>query len=286
MSEQLGFVLNFSAPSQRGQVGQLTQILERHGAYIEEFSVFDDVLSKHFYIRSVFHINKHELDLNQLQTNFQEFLQQQNGEGQIWDVKEPVKVLIMISKTDHCLQTLIGASKLGALNMDIVGIGSNHMDLKPIADHHGIPYFYLPVNSDNRAKQEQQIIDLKSQLDAEFVVLARYMQILSAKTCSLLHKQAINIHHSFLPGFRGARPYEQAHARGVKLIGATAHFVTPDLDEGPIIEQGVERVDHADSPEDLLRTGRHSESVVLEKALQNVLERRVFINGERTVILK
>ena len=136
-----------------------------------------------------------------------------------------------------------------------------------------------------RAKSNKSF-DLKTQLDAEFVVLARYMQVLSNDTCQILQKQAINIHHSFLPGFRGAKPYEQAYERGVKLIGATAHFVTPDLDEGPIIEQAVERVDHAYSPEDLLRTGRHSESVVLERALKSVLERRVFINGERTVILR
>lgn len=280
------YVLNFSAPSQRGQVGQLTQILESHGAYIEQFSVFDDAICGYFYLRSVFHLEEGNYDLNRLQNDYHHFVQHQQGEGHIWDMDEPVKTLIMVSKTDHCLNTLISASKLGALNMEIVGIGSNHLDLKPIADHHNLPYYHLPVNQENRARQEQQIIDLKNQLDAEFIVLARYMQILTPETSRQLHKQAINIHHSFLPGFRGAKPYEQAHARGVKLIGATAHFVTPDLDEGPIIEQDVERVDHAYSPADLLRTGRHSESVVLEKALQHVFERRVFINGERTVILR
>ena len=280
------FVLNFAAPSQRGQVGRLTQILEEHGAYIEQFSVFDDNRCQFFYLRSVFYIENPAFDLNALQNEYHEFLAAQGGAGHIWDANEAVKVLIMVSKTDHCLNTLIAASKLGALNMDIVGIASNHMDLKPIADHHNIPYYHLPVNAETRARQEQQIIDLKTQLDAEFVVLARYMQVLSNATCQILQKQAINIHHSFLPGFRGAKPYEQAYERGVKLIGATAHFVTPDLDEGPIIEQAVERVDHAYSPEDLLRTGRHSESVVLERALKSVLERRVFTNGERTVILR
>ena len=280
------YTLNFSAPSQRGQVGELTKILESHGAYIDQFSVFDDEICRHFYLRSVFHIEEEDFDLPRLQNEYHEFLSHQQGEGHIWDMSEPVKVLIMVSKTDHCLNTLISASKLGALNMDIVGIGSNHLDLKPIADHHGIPYYYLPVSPETRARQEQQIIDLKSQLDAEFIVLARYMQVLTPETSKMLHKQAINIHHSFLPGFRGAKPYEQAHARGVKLIGATAHFVTPDLDEGPIIDQDVERVDHAFTPDDLLRTGRHSESVVLERALKSVLERRVFINGERTVVLR
>ena len=280
------YALNFAAPSQRGQVGELTKILESHGAYIEQFSVFDDEICQYFYLRSVFHIEEENFDLQRLQNEYHAYLQKQGGEGHIWDMDEPVKVLIMVSKTDHCLNTLISASKLGVLNMDIVGIGSNHLDLKPIADHHGIPYYHLPVTPETRARQEQQIIDLKSQLDAEFIVLARYMQVLTPETSKMLEKQAINIHHSFLPGFRGAKPYEQAHARGVKLIGATAHFVTPDLDEGPIIDQDVERVDHAFTPADLLRTGRHSESVVLERALQQVLERRVFINGERTVVLR
>lgn len=278
------YVLNFSAPSQRGQVSELTDILENHGAYIEQFSVFDDEQTRHFYVRCVFNI--HENELVTLQNHYQQFIQRQQAEGHIWDLSKPTKVLILVSKTDHCLHTLIGSTKLGGLNMDIVGIASNHMDLKPTADHHNIPYYYLPVNNENRAQQEQQLLALKEQLNAEFVVLARYMQILSQETCQILNKQAINIHHSFLPGFRGARPYEQAHERGVKLIGATAHFVTSDLDEGPIIEQGVERVDHAFSPQDLLRTGRHSESMVLERALQYVLERRVFIKVDKTVVLK
>ncbi|MGO3859471.1 MAG: formyltetrahydrofolate deformylase [Neisseriaceae bacterium] len=278
------YVLNFSAPSQQGQVSELTSILENHGAYIEQFSVFDDAHSQHFYVRCVFQIHEHEL--MPLQNQYQQFILRQDAEGHIWDLSQPTKVLILVSKTDHCLHTLIGATKLGGLNMAIVGIASNHLDLKPTADHHNIPYHYLPVNNDNRAQQEQQILALKDQLNAEFVVLARYMQILSPETCQRLSQQAINIHHSFLPGFRGARPYEQAHERGVKLIGATAHFVTPDLDEGPIIEQGVERVDHAHSPQDLLRTGRHSESMVLERALQYVLERRVFIKVDKTVVLK
>lgn len=285
MPHQHRYILNFAAPSRRGQVGEITRILEAHGAYIEQFSVFDDERSRHFYLRTLFHINDPDFELSSLQNAYHNFVEAQSGEGHIWDWEEPVRVLIMVSKTDHCLNTLISASKLGGLNMEIVGIGSNHLDLKPIADHHNIPYYHLPVNNNNRAQQEQQIMDLKAQLDAEFIVLARYMQVLSPATCALLPRQAINIHHSFLPGFRGAKPYEQAYDRGVKLIGATAHFVTPDLDEGPIIDQDVERVDHADSPAELLRIGRHSESVVLERALQQVFERRVFINGERTVIL-
>lgn len=278
------YVLNFCAPSQRAQVSELTKILENHGAYIEQFSVFDDELCQQFYVRSVFNIQA--ASLTKLQNDYHDFVQKQGAQGGIWDLSEPVKVLILVSKTDHCLHTLIGATKLGGLNMQIVGIASNHLDLKASAEHHHIPYYHLPVSAENRNEQEQQIIALKDQLNAEFVVLARYMQVLSQSACLALKNQAINIHHSFLPGFRGARPYEQAHERGVKLIGATAHFVTADLDEGPIIEQGVERVDHAFSPQDLLRTGRHSESAVLERALQYVLERRVFIHADRTVVLR
>lgn len=279
------YVLNFSAPSRRGQVGVLAGILEAHGAYIEQFSVFDDEICRRFYLRSVFHFSGSDFDLNSLQTAYHRFVADQGGEGCIWNWEEPVRVLVLVSKTDHCLNTLIAAEKLGALNMKIVGVASNHRDLQPLAEHHGIAFYHLPVSDANRVQQEQQIVDLKMRLDAEFVVLARYMQVLSPETSRLLFGQAVNIHHSFLPGFRGAKPYEQAHARGVKLIGATAHFVTADLDEGPIIEQDVERVGHTETPADLLRIGRHSESVVLERALRQVFERRVFINGERTVVL-
>lgn len=281
------YVLNFSASSQQGQVAKVTSLLEKHGAYIEEFAVFDDQLCNQFYMRSVFHPEKTSPEvMDTLFAEYQALLTQQQAQGNIWDMRQAVPVLVMVSKTDHCLRTLISASKRGDLNMNIVAIGSNHMDLSPIAEHEGIPYHYLPVNADTRVQQEAAILQLLQQTGAEFMVLARYMQVLTPQMCAQLNGRGINIHHSFLPGFQGAQPYRQAHARGVKLIGATAHYVTPDLDEGPIIEQSVERVDHAYSPEQLLSTGRHIESIVLERALRYVTERRVFINGERTVILR
>lgn len=280
------YVLNFAAASARGQVARVTSLLEKHAAYIEEFSVFDDALCNQFYMRSVFRPESSELVIEKLRIEYQDLLTEQGGTGMIWDMQTPVPVLIMVSKTDHCLRTLISAYQRSDLNIQIVGIASNHQDLKPIADHEGIAYHYLPVNANNREMQEAQVLDLLNQSGAEFMVLARYMQVLTPNLCAQLSGRAINIHHSFLPGFQGARPYEQAHARGVKLIGATAHYVTPHLDEGPIIEQSVERVDHAYSPEELLRTGRHIESTVLERALRHLVERRVFINGERTVILR
>lgn len=280
------YVLNFSAASQRGQVAKVTSLLESHSAYIEEFSVFDDALCDQFYMRSVFRAASNDLDIALLSSEYQKLLAQQHAKGQIWDMQTPTPVLIMVSKTDHCLRTLIGAYRRHDLNINIVGIASNHPDLGYIAEHENIPYHYLPVNANNREMQEAQMLELFNQSGAEFMVLARYMQVLTPNLCEKLVGRAINIHHSFLPGFQGAKPYEQAHARGVKLIGATAHYVTPHLDEGPIIEQSVERVDHAYSPDDLLRTGRHIESTVLEKALRHLVERRVFINGERTVILR
>ncbi len=281
------YVLNFAAASRRGQVAQVITLLEQHHAYIEAFSVFDDTRGQYFYIRCVFHAAEEDsFSIAALTEQYQQLVRQQSGYGAIWPQAQPVPVLILVSKTDHCLNALISASRHGDLNMAIVGIASNHADLAPIAQAHQIPYFHLPVSDANRAEQEQALFELKQTLGAEYMVLARYMQVLSPDMCRRLAGSAINIHHSFLPGFRGAKPYEQAHARGVKLIGATAHFVTPDLDEGPIIEQAVERVDHAYSPEQLLSTGRHIESIVLERALRYVLERRVFINGERTVILR
>lgn len=280
------FVLNFSADAVAGQVFALTEFLQKQGAYIDQFSVFDDALSRRFYVRAVFRAENAALALDSLRAAFVPLLAQFSAEGGIWREKDPVPILIMASKTGHCLRTLLSAAALGDLPMKVVGVASNHEDLRRFAEQEGCEYHYLPVSKENRAEQEQQILDLMESTGAEFLVLARYMQILSDAASAKLFGRAINIHHSFLPGFKGANPYKQAYDRGVKLIGATAHFVTPDLDEGPIIEQSVERVDHAFSPEQLLSTGRHIESVVLERALRYVLERRVFMNGERTVILR
>lgn len=280
------YVLNFSAPSEGGQVYGLTDFLQQQGGYIEQFSVFDDTESRRFYARAVFLAGEKPLELAQLRRDYAVLLQQYGAQGGLWHLHDKVPVLLMVSKTDHCLRTLLNAAKWGDLNMEVVAVASNHDSLRGMVEEQGIAYHHLPVSKENRAQQEEQILQLFEQSGAEFIVLARYMQILSNATSIRLAGRAINIHHSFLPGFKGANPYKQAHERGVKLIGATAHYVTSDLDEGPIIEQAVERVDHAFTPEQLLSTGRHIEAVVLERALRFVLERRVFINGERTVILR
>ena len=281
-------VLTFGAAGVRGQTAAITALLERHGAYIEEFTVFDDVLSGRFYLRTAFRLV--EPGATALATMDREYevlrAHYAAAEGAIHDLQRPMRVLLMVSKADHCLRGLLDQWRRGELKMDIVGIASNHADLAPLAAAEGLPYHHLPITPDTKPQQEAALSRLIESTGAELVVLARYMQVLSAEMCARLAGRVINIHHSFLPGFKGARPYEQAHARGVKLIGATAHFATVDLDEGPIIEQAVERVDHAFTPDQLMSTGRAVESLALGRALRYVLEHRVFINGLRTVVLR
>jgi formyltetrahydrofolate deformylase len=282
------YVMKLAATSTRGQVAALTALLERHGAYIEEFSVFDDALVSRFYLRAVFLLsNGKAADLNAVRRAYASLIAGfDRAEGSIHELSHSTRVLIMVSKADHCLRDLLAQWRRRELSMDVVAVVSNHTDLAPIAEAEGLPFHHLPITPDTKPQQEAALIRCVERYDAELVVLARYMQVLSESLCRTLSGRIINIHHSFLPGFKGARPYEQAHARGVKLIGATAHFATSDLDEGPIIEQAVERVDHAFSPEQLLRTGRNVECLALGRALRYVLEHRVFINGLRTVVLR
>jgi formyltetrahydrofolate deformylase len=287
-SGQGHYCLTLACRSARGQVAAVTSMLERHGAYIEELAVFDDVLSERFYVRTVFRIPaaaEHELEV--LRAHYAQVLTGfADAEGAIHDTRRPAKVLIMVSKADHCLHDLLAQRRRGELDMEVVAVVSNHPDLAPIAHAEGLPFHHFPITPETKKQQEAQVLRCVREYGAELVVLARYMQVLSQELCDELAGRVINIHHSFLPGFKGARPYEQAHARGVKLIGATAHFATTDLDEGPIIEQALERVDHAYSPQQLQSTGRHVESLVLGRAIRYVLEHRVFLNGLRTVVLR
>jgi formyltetrahydrofolate deformylase len=194
------------------------------------------------------------------------------------------RALVMVSRHDHCLVDLLYRYEIGELPVEIPLVVSNHPDARPIAERHGIPFVVLPVTAETKAEQEARLLGLVEEHGIDVIVLARYMQVLSDDLCSRLPGRIINIHHSFLPGFKGARPYHQAHARGVKLIGATAHFVTADLDEGPIIEQGVERVDHAHTPEDLAEIGRDVERIVLARAVRMFAEDRIVLNGSRTIV--
>lgn len=282
------YVLTLSVASARGQVAALVALLERHDAYIEECAVFDDVLVSRFYMRIVFRLDAEKAtEIGALREAYRKLIASfEGGEGAVYEMSRPTRVLIMVSKADHCLRDLLAQWRRKELNMDIVAVVSNHADLGPIALAEGLPFHHLPITPETKPQQEAALLQCIGQYGAELVVLARYMQVLSEDMCNKLAGRVINIHHSFLPGFKGARPYEQAHARGVKLIGATAHFATSDLDEGPIIEQALERVDHAFSPEQLLSTGRNVECLALGRALRYVLEHRVFINGLRTVVLR
>ena len=206
-----------------------------------------------------------------------------------WEVHDTSKlprVVIMVSKHDHCLNDLLYRYRTGTLCMEIVAVISNHDDLRSLAEWHDVAYHHIPVTADTKLEAEQQLIDIVHETEAEVIVLARYMQVLSDQLCAKLPGQIINIHHSFLPGFKGARPYHKAHERGVKLIGATAHYVTCDLDEGPIIEQMVERVDHTNEADDLAAVGRDVEAITLARAVKYHIERRVFLNGKRTVVFR
>lgn len=282
------YCLTLACRSARGQVATVTALLERHGAYIEEFAVFDDVLSERFYVRAVFRVRGAAArDIDALRAGYAAALSGfADAEGAIHDTRRPARVLIMVSKADHCLHDLLAQRRRGELDMEVVAVVSNHADLAGVAAAEGVPFHHFPITPGTKLQQEAQVLRCIREYGAELVVLARYMQVLSEDMCRALAGRVVNIHHSFLPGFKGARPYAQAHARGVKLIGATAHFATTDLDEGPIIEQALERVDHAYGPEQLLNAGRHVECLVLGRAIRFVLEHRVFINGLRTVVLR
>jgi formyltetrahydrofolate deformylase len=229
------------------------------------------------------------LNLEQLKASFAAVGQQFQMEWELFDASSKPKVLIMVSKLGHCLNDLLFRTHSGYLPIEIAGIVSNHQDFADLAATYKIPFHHMPLSSATDARkdeQEQQLLQLIDQEKIDLVVLARYMQILSPKVCEKLSGKAINIHHSFLPSFKGAKPYWQAHQRGVKLIGATAHYVTTDLDEGPIIEQGVERVDHSMDPEQLAAVGRDVECMALSRAVRWHAEHRILLNGKSTVVFQ
>lgn len=279
-------VLAVACPSASGQVAAISGFLDGHGCYINEFSCFDDELSDRFFVRAVFRPKAQSRELSAaMREDFQPLAKKFSMDWSLHALSERPKVLIMVSKLDHCLRDLLYRWRIGELNIDIVAVVSNHPDLACLAAADSLPFHHLPINAQTKPAQEETLMQIVAATGAELVVLARYMQVLSEDLCHRLAGRAINIHHSFLPGFKGAKPYHQAHARGVKLIGATAHYVTTDLDEGPIIEQVVERVNHAYSPEQLLSVGRDMECQALARAVRFHVERRVFLNGARTVVL-
>ena len=285
LADKPHYILTASCASRTGTVARVSGFLATHACYINDMHQFDDVITGRFFIRiSLYGEPGRTPTLEALRAGLHDVAQAEEMEWAIVDASLKPRVLIMVSKFDHCLVDLFYRQRTGELKMDITAVVSNHPDLQALVEAQGIRFVHLPVTSQTKEAQEHTLMELVHETQSELVVLARYMQVLSDDLCRRLRGQAINIHHSFLPGFKGAKPYHQAYARGVKLTGATAHYVTADLDEGPIIEQVVLRVGHSYTPDKLAATGRDSECRALATAVRLHIERRVLLNESKTVI--
>jgi len=277
------YVLTVQCESRRGIVAAISGYLAENGCNITDAAQFDDELTGRFFIRITFRPET-GTGLEELREGFDPVAQ---PFGMIWamhDSAHRMKVLLMVSNFGHCLNDLLYRWRIGALPIDIVGVISNHLTYQKLVVNHDIPFHHIRVTKENKSQAEAQMMGIVEDTGTELVVLARYMQILSDSLCQKMSGRIINIHHSFLPSFKGANPYKQAYERGVKLIGATSHYVTADLDEGPIIEQDIIRVTHAQSPEDYVSLGRDVESQVLARAIHAHIHHRVFQNGNKTVV--
>ncbi len=282
------YILKTSCPDAVGIVAAVSGFLANRGALLTEVSHFVDDESQKSFVRVEFEDDaRGEAGLAEIVASYRQHVALMFGmDFEIHPSERKLRVLVAVSRQSHCLNALLHRWADGHLPIDITGIVSNHDDQRSLAEWYKLPFHYLPIEKGCKPEQENKILALFEKSGSELMVLARYMQILTPRACDLLAGRAINIHHSFLPGFKGARPYHQAYERGVKLIGATAHYVTTELDEGPIIEQGVERVDHTMKPADLERLGQDVESSVLNRAVRWHAEHRVFFNGNRAVVLR
>jgi formyltetrahydrofolate deformylase len=287
MNNAESYTLTVTCPAATGLVAAITGFLASNYCYIAEMAQFDDESTNKFFCRINFRLEEQaQLSIDEIRAFFAKVAESFNMNWRITSANRPMRVILMVSQADHCLVDLLYRKNKGDLNMEVVCVVSNHATTRPLVERDGIRFVHLPVNKENKAEQETRLLELVEETQAELVVLARYMQILSNSLCEKLQGMCINIHHSFLPGFKGARPYHQAFDRGVKLIGATSHYVTADLDEGPIIEQAVERVDHTYQPEALAALGRDLENQALAKAVKLHIEHRVFVDGNKTVVFK
>ncbi|MBT4696519.1 MAG: formyltetrahydrofolate deformylase [Alphaproteobacteria bacterium] len=278
-------ILQFSCPDKPGILAAVTQFLSKNDAFMTEVSSFSANDTNRFFNRIAFQKNDSKaFDLEDFESRFLKDLKEFDIDCNFYNAEVPCRTVIAVSKYSHCLNDIIHRWEIDALPIDIKAIISNHDDARSFSEWNKIPYHYLPVSSETKKDQEKLFKDIIRDNDAELVILARYMQILSPEFLSGLKSDCINIHHSFLPGFKGAKPYHQAHERGVKIIGATAHYVTDDLDEGPIIEQDIRRVDHSTSPESMQQSGYDIESSVLLRAVRLYSERRIMLNGIKTVV--
>jgi formyltetrahydrofolate deformylase len=278
-------ILILSCPDRPGIVYRVSALLFETGANILDAQQFGDEDSGRFFLRVHFELPASG-SVDALRSRFERLAHEFDMRWELHDARRRPRLLVLVSRHGHCLNDLLFRVHSGQLAVDIVAVASNHPDFAALAASYGIAFHHLPVDAANRAGQERALLDLVARESVDLVVLARYMQILSPELCAALRGRAINIHHSFLPGFKGARPYHQAHARGVKMIGATAHYVTADLDEGPIIEQDVAHVNHAMTPRELMRVGSDIESRVLARAVRSHVEHRILLNGHRTVVFR
>ncbi|WLS01045.1 formyltetrahydrofolate deformylase [Shinella sumterensis] len=276
-------VLTVSCKSTRGIVAAISNYLAEKGCNIVDSSQFDDLESDKFFMRISF-ISEAGTEIAEIVDQFAPVAKKFDMEHQFYEGDKRTKVLLMVSRFGHCLNDLLYRWKIGALPIDIVGVVSNHFDYQKVIVNHDIPFHHIKVTKENKPQAEARLMEVVEQSGAELIVLARYMQVLSDAVCKKMSGRIINIHHSFLPSFKGANPYKQAFERGVKLIGATAHYVTADLDEGPIIEQDVARITHAQSAEDYVSIGRDVESQVLARAVHAHIHHRTFMNGNKTIV--
>ncbi|MEA4837146.1 MAG: formyltetrahydrofolate deformylase [Rhodospirillaceae bacterium] len=286
MTDKNSTILTITCPDATGLIAAVSGFLSGYDVFITEAAQYGDPVSERFFMRWVFRDGPSTPPRPELKRLFAELAERFKMTWNMHDGQHKARVLVLVSKFDHCLNDLLYRYRTGSLQIDIPAVVSNHPTLERMVEWHGIPFHYLPVDAANKAEQEKRILEMVDRLNIDLVVLARYMQVLSPSLCEALAWRAINIHHSFLPGFKGAKPYHQAYARGVKIIGATAHYVTTELDEGPIIDQAVERVDHTHTPEDLVALGRDIENVVLSRAIRYHTEHRVLPNGGKTVVFK
>jgi formyltetrahydrofolate deformylase len=277
------FTLTLSCPERAGIVHAVTSFLVDHGCDIVEHQQFDDDVRSKLFLRTAFTCAS--ADVDELATAFAAVANQFEMSFDLWDERAP-RILVMVSKAGHCLNDLLFRWRAGSLGGEIAAVVSNHEDLRPMAEAAGLDFVHVPNTAETKHLAEQRLLELVESYQADLVVLARYMQVLSNDLCEKLSGRVINIHHSFLPGFKGAKPYHQAYDRGVKYVGATAHYVTPDLDEGPIIEQEVLRVDHSFDPRSLTSVGRDAEALALSRAVRWHCEHRVLPNGNGTVVFR
>jgi formyltetrahydrofolate deformylase len=278
------FTLTLSCPQRPGIVHAITRFLFQHQGDIVEHQQFDDAVRGQLFLRTAFRVDGDSSE-EQLVEEFASIADEFGMSYNIRGDRVP-RVLVMVSKQGHCLNDLVFRWRSGTLDGELAAVVSNHDDLRSMAEAAGLPFYRIPVTAENKPQAEAQLLKLVDDLDVDLVVLARYMQVLSDEACTALYGRAINIHHSFLPGFKGARPYQQAFQRGVKLVGATAHYVTPELDEGPIIEQEVIRIDHTYDERALATVGRDAEALALARAVRWHCQSRVLLNGHSTVVFR